>query len=263
MSTQKGYYSLMQFCPNPARLEAVNVGVVLFCPESKFLASEITESNERVRRVFAKDEINLAVVDSAKRGLQKRLEVEQFAIRDLADLQKFVETRANAVTLSPLRPMKVSDPQADLRKLFDELVGGSPKPQHQKSLIPELDSMFARLMQQGRAEHNREVVVPIMGRPFRSPYAYQNGVLNLVKPQRFTGDEDSALKLAGSLAIKGSLFLRHSDDTRLVVVSTFATPEAERSLEDRVVGLLRDFDVKAVRRCEVPEFLALVEAEAH
>ncbi len=263
MKAQKGYYSLMQFCPNPARLEAVNVGVVLYCPDSQFLASEITGSNERVRRVFHGESLNLAVVESAKRALQKRLEVEQFAIRDVAALERFIETRSNAVTLSPLRPMKVFDPQTDLRKLFEELVGGAGQPQPRQSLIPELDSVFARLMQQGRAEHNREVIVPVMGRPFRSPYAYQNGKLNLVKPHRFTGDEDSALKAAGSLALKGSLFLRHSDDTRLVVVSTFATPEAERTLEDRVVNLLRDFEVKAVRHREVPEFLALVEAEAH
>lgn len=127
----------MQFCPNPARLEAVNVGVVLYCPDSQFLVSKITKSNQRIRRIFPNDEINLAMVDSAKRGLQKRLAVEQFAIRDLADLQKFVETRANAVTLSPLQPIKVFDPQAELRKLFEELVDHARTPSERQAKRPQ------------------------------------------------------------------------------------------------------------------------------
>jgi len=37
MSLTKGYYSIIQYCPDPSRLEAVNIGVALFCPELRFL----------------------------------------------------------------------------------------------------------------------------------------------------------------------------------------------------------------------------------
>jgi hypothetical protein len=36
MEKQLGYYSIIQFCPELSQLEALNVGVVLFCPEKKF-----------------------------------------------------------------------------------------------------------------------------------------------------------------------------------------------------------------------------------
>lgn len=33
----KGYYSIIQYCPDLSRFEAANVGVLLFCPERAFL----------------------------------------------------------------------------------------------------------------------------------------------------------------------------------------------------------------------------------
>ena len=54
MTAQKGYYSLIQFYPNPSRLEAVNVGVVLFSPDAQFIAARMGRSNDRpARPVFA------------------------------------------------------------------------------------------------------------------------------------------------------------------------------------------------------------------
>lgn len=37
MNSTKGYYSIVQYCPDPSRLEAVNIGLALFCPEISFL----------------------------------------------------------------------------------------------------------------------------------------------------------------------------------------------------------------------------------
>ena len=37
MNSKRGYYSLIQFCPEPSRAEAVNLGVLLFCPEAGFI----------------------------------------------------------------------------------------------------------------------------------------------------------------------------------------------------------------------------------
>jgi len=48
----KGYFSLVQYCPDVARQEAVNVGVVLLCPEQKFIGVKITPGNQRIRRFF-------------------------------------------------------------------------------------------------------------------------------------------------------------------------------------------------------------------
>lgn len=37
MNTSKGYYSLVQYCPDRSRMESANLGVVLFCPDLDFL----------------------------------------------------------------------------------------------------------------------------------------------------------------------------------------------------------------------------------
>jgi len=39
MDARKGYYTLIQFRPDASRLEAVNMGILLFCPETGFIAA--------------------------------------------------------------------------------------------------------------------------------------------------------------------------------------------------------------------------------
>ena len=55
MNATKGYYSLVQYCPDVARQEAANVGVVLFCPELAFLEARLASSNHRIRRFFGEE----------------------------------------------------------------------------------------------------------------------------------------------------------------------------------------------------------------
>jgi hypothetical protein len=37
VTSMKAYYSIVQYWPDPSRLEAVNIGVALFCPDQAFL----------------------------------------------------------------------------------------------------------------------------------------------------------------------------------------------------------------------------------
>jgi Protein of unknown function (DUF3037) len=121
MTAQKGYYCLIQFCPDPSRLEAVNVGVLLFCPGTKF-AARTAKGNRRPRKLV--DQLDKASLNAAKRALERRLEVDASRFQTLQDLQQFADTRGNILELTKPRPIKVFDPAADLDKLFHELVGG-------------------------------------------------------------------------------------------------------------------------------------------
>jgi hypothetical protein len=73
MSAIQGYFCLIQYCPDLARQEAVNVGVLVFCPQSGFLEIKLTEDNDRVARLFGKHSFHPASLDAAKRGLVYRL----------------------------------------------------------------------------------------------------------------------------------------------------------------------------------------------
>jgi hypothetical protein len=126
MEPQPGYYSLVQFCPDVSRLEAVNVGVVLFCPGIAFLDVQLTTSDERVAQVFGSEEFRPASLEAAKRALASRLRSEKYRPRSLEEFQHFIDTRGNDLVLTPLRPVKVVQPAEELADLFRRLVERPP-----------------------------------------------------------------------------------------------------------------------------------------
>ena len=55
-SSTRGYYSIIQYCPDPSRLEAINIGVALYCPELGYLRARFGRRKTRVRQLFGKQE---------------------------------------------------------------------------------------------------------------------------------------------------------------------------------------------------------------
>lgn len=122
MNTTRGYYSLVQYCPDLARQEAANAGVVLFCPERGFFRAKLTDSLAHIRRFFGHAADTDGHIAGMLKALVSRIEIEQADFKSLEDLQQFVATRANKVILTPPKPVLVSEPEADLEALFRELV---------------------------------------------------------------------------------------------------------------------------------------------
>jgi hypothetical protein len=265
MKPKRGYYSLIQFCPDSSRLEAVNVGVVLLCPDAGFLGARTAAGNRRAEKLVDRGELDRKALNSAKRAIEHRLEVDRDSFRNLEDLQRFVATRGNTLKLTDPRPTKVFQPQNDLDSLFAELVGGRARTQSQEPVTPELDHVFHRLHGEGRARLDWQVNVPVLRRTLRVPYAYRNGDWNLVKPQRFSGNETSAMSIAMRLAVEGDLLQRHSDEEgpkRLVVVSLFSGNGDAQTVPNRVTELLGEYDVRTVKASDIPQFAAQIEKEA-
>src|SRR5688500_1973198 len=105
---KNGYYSIIQYCPDRSRMEAANVGVLLFCPEVKFLDVMTAPGNDRIRRFFGTKNVDLGVVELAKRAMQARVRSSRAAFEALEDLVTFIESRANQLRLTPPRPVKVN-----------------------------------------------------------------------------------------------------------------------------------------------------------
>ena len=120
----KGYYSLIQYCPDRSRLEGANVGVVLFCPEQRFLQARLSSGTDRLRRFFGTGSFDPSALAAAKRAIAARLHTDGLAFQTIEDIEHFIATRANALTLTQARPLKVDDPAELLDSLFTELVGG-------------------------------------------------------------------------------------------------------------------------------------------
>lgn len=262
----KGYYSLVQFCPDMSRLEAVNIGLLLFCPDAQFIGAQTLQNNKRVKSLFrGVDEVAL---DAAKQSLEARLRVAKADFKSIEDLQRFVDTRANELRLTTPRPVKVENPQQELEKLLLELVGKeATATRRPRAKFERLDSLFSRLAQENRAQRDVTVTVPITGRQLKVPYAYQNGTFNLVQPQMFKHDEDTAIKVADHLATQGRLIHVYGDSgtstkQKLIVVPQF---EQEREVSpngllDKLDKLFVAHDVKLVR--DVDEFADQVAHEA-
>ncbi len=116
-----GYYSIIQYCPDPSRMEVCNVGVLLYVPR-QYLEVKFQKHNLRCVRFFG-DAVDGEWINQAKESLATRLAGDKkYFLAGQLRLELFIATRVNKVQLTPLRPCKVEDSAAELERLFVELV---------------------------------------------------------------------------------------------------------------------------------------------
>lgn len=121
VSSTKGYYSIIQYCPDRSRLEAVNIGVALFCPELRFLRARFGRRRTRITQLFGKQDWEFFALQQA--AIEARFACEREAFAKLEDFEAYVARRANALTLTSPRPVKVENPELELDNLLLRLVG--------------------------------------------------------------------------------------------------------------------------------------------
>jgi hypothetical protein len=228
----KGYYSLIQYCPDLGRLEVANIGVLLFCPDRQFLHALTTKGNTRIVHFFGSKGHDWKRINSFKKGLEQRLERERSSMKTLADLQKFVDQRANLLQITPPRFMKVIDPQADLNNLYHELIGETTTKMKAKTLSKFLAEHLAGPSLARKLRTDIEVEVPAFGRFVEFPFGYQNGRFNLIKPVGFEASEpERSLATACKYAVEGQSLYKHRHpklgDLQLVVVGQFRANDQE------------------------------------
>ena len=115
---RKAFYSVIQYCPDMARMECANVGVVLFIPDDGFLGAKIDQGFVRVRKFFPDANItNLNIaIQAFTNGLHAFEPTKE-------NLQGWIDTRANTLRMTPLRAMTMNDsPDAEVGCLFQVLV---------------------------------------------------------------------------------------------------------------------------------------------
>jgi len=85
----RGHYSLIQFCPEPARLETANIGVALYCRDADFLSVQMSGKNRRIVKMFGRGEHDLNRLRAVKASLQEAIERRDGELDSLDQLQKF------------------------------------------------------------------------------------------------------------------------------------------------------------------------------
>lgn len=216
MKPSRGYYCIIQYCPDLGRLEAANIGVLLFCPDQGFLRAHTSGDNARIRHFFGDQEHDWHRINSFKAGIEDRLVVEKDEIRTVEALEGFIARRANSIQMTPPRPMKVHDPEKDLAQLFQDLVGGQPRLHRGPNLKRFLGQKFAANGLDRKIKTDIRVTVPISDRQIEVPYGFQNGRFHLIQPARFQATNPQQAKIAACrYAVEGQS-LYESPDPRLV-----------------------------------------------
>jgi hypothetical protein len=250
MNATKGYYCLVQYCPDIARLEAANVGVVLFSPEHRFIRAQMVKANSRIRKFFGEEADNYRHLNAMKDALAKRIEVEKAEFGLLEDLQRFVETRANKIILTQPKPVKIFDPEQDLAALFKELVDDPIKEltvRAELTLRKRLDNVLADVALKRFLQRNLEVSLPTMKEKLKVPYGFQNGRFNLIQPVEFEQHTSATVRNAAcKLAVEGNSLYRHADE-KFGNMQLFVVADFRETTTDMATVVHNIFDENNVR----------------
>lgn len=266
----RGFYSVVQYCPDRFRAEAVNVGVVLLCVDPHAVRVRMTRNHDRVRRLFSISKPELKNLKLSTHGLSSRIEKSTDELRTPEDLAAFAASRANDLRLTEPRLAKLDDIETDFERLFVQLVEQHSTAELAEAspaevLPPMLSEVFYRLQQSQKIWHPGKITVPVYKRKLEIPYAYKNGVVNLVKPHVFA-DGKRADTQAATLAVNGQLiekYLIDGEKHKLIVVSTQENPRQAKEISDHVAPMFKELGVRLVRPQDADSFALEVEASAH
>lgn len=266
----RGYYGVVQFCPDPSRSEGANIGVVLLCPDHEYLGILLSSGNTRIAKFFGRDSFDAAQVQTEKRALAARIDGLKEAMGDDAAreaYEKLVATRANRLRITSTRTVKVIDPEEELESLFQDLVQPSVQRKQRDTdpfspLRDALDGLRARNL----VQRNVHVTDPRTDTRLTFPYAYVNGSKNLIKPISFPNAKGRVEALTSVWALRGKSLREHRDPAgvahSLIVVSAFE-PGTEYQVRRAAAETFRDFAIRQVTQDGIPDFVDEVAQSAH
>ena len=124
----RGFYSVIQYIPDRFRAEAVNLGLVLLCPDPYTLRFRISTDFERVKRRFRTNDSELANLKISVESMHARLESLTTTLRTADELTVFAASRGNDIRLTEPRLAKLQSIDADFDRLFASLVSSVAHP---------------------------------------------------------------------------------------------------------------------------------------
>jgi DUF3037 family protein len=258
MSATKGYYSIIQCCPDLGRFEAANVGVLLFCPETAFLQAMTTLNNSRIIRFFGSAGHDWRRINEVKRGLRERLAKEQPEIKTVEDLRTFISLRANLMQITEPLPIKVIDPEKELQSLFEQIIGEPARGRTRGSLRSYVARTLSGPELVKKVVRDVPVTVPALEKQVEFPFGFQDGRFNLINPVRFAAhNPDQWFATASKYAVEGRSLYQHPDpalgDLQLIVVGQFRAKDDQTPV--RVQRVFDEYGVRLLRIDDLPKLV--------
>lgn len=191
------FYSIVQYCADPERLEVLNVGVLLIDPKYQRVHLKFADKFDRIQRVFGG--VNRVFLNNLLSNLEDRIRVEL----QHGTLDRFFESRSNVLRFTPVLPVLEGNLEVEIQKLYDDLVGQGSQGKR-------------RLRVSTRVKQNldRIGILPFLDRKpspvhldrydivIKPEYGFQNGKYNLIDIARFDQSADG-LAEAGQRALEG------------------------------------------------------------
>lgn len=243
-----GYYSLIQYCPDPAKLEAASVGVALFDPATRQFGFK-TAGVRRVHTFFGRGQIGSDQFADLMGSFAVRLKRagKDFATPD--DIAEYAGTLAGEIVMSPLRPVAIDVFDTRLVDLAAKLIGWTERPvadSDDRSARSRMILEFKKPGYRKLVQENVRVALPSFEQNLVMPYGYQNGRYNLIKPVNFaTPGTAGLLGKTGLFRLEAEELYEASGPhgpMQLVVVADFAP--SQESVMHRVQKTLEKAHAK-------------------
>lgn len=265
----KGYYSILQYVPDPERAEGVNIGLILFCPEKGFLKIQTTASNDRVRKLLGKQHAstaNLSRLDAFKTAFAERVGLEAGRMQSREDFQAFVNTRANQLRLTDPRPVKVTDPEAELSKLFSLLVDDFgpvrvPTQRAKTAIKRRFDQLLTAHNLKPLVDEKFPVELPQLGKR-HYPYHFKNGTGNVIEPETFElSTQQEITERACRIMIEGQDLSKLEEPIKLNIIGSFKLGQDDQIRQVR--RLLESNQITLYTVDEMEKLIKVIAETAH
>jgi hypothetical protein len=274
VKAEKGYYSLIQFCPDRGRAEVVNVGLVLFVPALRQLEVEMTKTAKRVQQVFGRGAIDSwwlnTVRASFERGLLTEHDAGRFASAE--NLDRYFSTLGNDIVATAARPTRVENPRESFDRLFARFVDVTKSAVDELAIptvVQPLDEAFRRLRDKlVSVRFDEQFTIHEYPHQVHADYVYSNGDANLVRLLRIAESSarafDQAVKLGGeSVIVKKHLRIDHRGARLVVVAAPLLVNSITANTESKLATLYEDFsDAEWVPSSGIEDFAHRVETQA-
>ena len=226
-------FYVVRYVPDIVRGEFIDVGVILYTPEQKYLGCLFTSDTRRLKRFHP--QADLEMFRSLQEGFEEQIQ------DNVENLEGYLESLANSLSnliqISEPESLLAEEPSLEMRILFDRYVGGTPTTEVQENTRMRIrQRMNAAAFVEAGIWQRLERRIPAArctfpGDPLRFDFGYRpDGELKLLHALSLQRDNELAKALAYTMGR-----LRRKEPATLTAV-VGPEPAEERSESARAAA---------------------------
>lgn len=245
MNPCDAYYSLIQYHYDLRRMEAVNVGVVVFCPQYLYLSSLFDRDLSWVRQAYQNFPNNIDLITSSCDTMSRRVSTEAFRIKTREDFSIFCSSRTGMLTLTKPKWSRTIDPEDFITERLQSLVlkprihnEVAERRKSERDAKAKLREAFSLAEQLGKVKRGLQFSVPNHDVKIRSDFFWVGEEVNVVVHNHFSRNrpESDEIKRVAYWGMKSHLLSTCTTSSslraRLIYVPTFSNEDDHGHLRD-------------------------------